>query len=139
MDGKSLLPILQGEDVKIHDDLFLSYTNLGVNGEINPFPIRAVVTEQYKLIHFLNHEIDPPKGNGVDASPEYELYDLTNDPSESVNLFDDEKYAAVREDLLNRLLSWQEKVGDKGMETEYEAVDMFPEDIGHLKMQTIVD
>jgi len=134
MDGKSLMPLMQGKDVKIHDDLFLSYTNLGVNGEINPFPIRAIVTEQYKLIHFLNHEIDPPKGNGVDSSPEYELYDLVNDPSESVNLYNDEKYSDIRADLLNRLHAWQEKVGDAGMKTEYEAVEMLPEKIGHLKM-----
>jgi hypothetical protein len=99
-----------------------------VNGVFDPYPIRAVVTDQYKLIHFLNHEIEPPKGNGVGKSPEFELFDLMNDPMESVNLAGDVKYAEIMEDMQKRLELWSLKVGDKGMETEFEAVDMFPEE-----------
>ena len=134
MDGKSLIPLINGESSILHDDLYLSFTCLGVNEVVEPYPIRAVVTERYKLIHYLNHEIEPPRGSDVKQVPEYELFDLVNDPLESVNLFDDKKSEDVREDLKNRLQSWTRKVGDKGIETEFEAVDMFPEKIGHLKM-----
>ena len=40
----------------------------------------------------------------------------------------------LREDLIERLQLWSHKVGDKGLETEFEAVGMFLEEIGHLKM-----
>lgn len=133
MDGKSLVPLMKGKDVPLREDLYLSFTCLGVNDIYEPYPIRAVVNDQYKLIHYLNHEIDPPRGSGVGRAPEWGLYDLLNDPLESVNLFEDEQYAETVKDLMKRLEFWTLEVGDKGMETEYEAVDMFPDKIGHLK------
>jgi len=136
MDGRSLLPLMNGEDVLLHDDLYLSFTCLGVNDIYEPYPIRAVVTEKYKLIRYLNHEIDPPKGSEVLKVPEYELFDLSKDPSELVNLYEDKAYTAIRADMENRLHIWTLEVGDRGMETEYEAVEMFPDKIGHLKMDT---
>ena len=134
MNGKSLVPLMKGEDEKIHEDLYLSFTCLGVNDIFEPYPIRAVVNDQFKLIHYLNHEIDPPRGSGVGKVPEWQLFDFSNDPLESVNLYEDEKYAEIRENLIKRLEFWTLEVGDKGMETEFEAVAMFPETIGHLKM-----
>jgi len=134
MDGKSLVPLMMGKDIKIHDDLYLSHTMLGVNDVYLPYPIRGVVSKQYKFIHYLNHEIDPPRGNGVGKSPEYLLFDLSKDPGESRNLAEDTDYQKVRLDMQKRLDAWTLEVGDKGMETEYEAVDMFPDKIGHLKI-----
>lgn len=133
MDGKSLVPLMQGKDIEIHEDLYLSHTMLGVNDVYDPYPIRGVLTKQYKFLHYLNHEIDPPRGNGVGKSPEYLLFDLSKDPEESVNLASEADYQDVREDMQKRLDAWTIEVGDKGMETEYEAVDMFPDKIGHLK------
>ena len=133
MDGKSLLPLMEGEDVCLHKDLYLSFTCLGVIDIFDPYPIRGIVTERYKLIHYLNHEIDPPRGRGVGRSPEWELYDMVNDPEESVSLAYDEKYGEIREDMEKRLECWSLQVGDRGMETEYEAIDMFPEELGHMK------
>jgi hypothetical protein len=86
-----------------------------------------VVTKQYKLLHYLNHEIDPPKGSEVEKADEYQLFDLLNDPQEEKNLFDDPQFQDIQKDMLGRLAKWQDKVGDKGLETEYEAVEMFPE------------
>jgi uncharacterized sulfatase len=129
MDGKSLVPLMEGKDVRLHDDRYLSFTCLGVKDVFDPYPIRAVVTERYKLIHYLNHDIDPPRGRGVGRNPEWELYDLTHDPGESVNLAYDEKFREIREDMEKKLECWTLQVGDRGLETEYEAIDMFPEDI----------
>ena len=133
MDGKSLVPIMKGEDIQLHDDLYLSFTCLGVNDIYEPYPIRGVVTDQYKFIHYLNHELEPPRGTDVGKSPEFLLFDLASDPQESVNLAYEEDYQAVRQELQERLDAWTLEVGDKGMETEYEAVDMFPDKIGHLE------
>ncbi len=134
MDGKSLVPLMKGKNLSVREDLYLSFTCLGVNDVYVPYPIRAVVNDQYKLIHYLNHEVDPPKGSNVGLAPEWGLYDLVNDPKEEVNLYGNEQYASIMEDMHNRLEAWNLEVGDKGMETEYEAVAMFPDKIGHLKM-----
>jgi len=133
MDGKSLLPLMQGENITLHEDLFLSFTCLGVNGVNEPYPIRAVVTEQYKLIHYLNHTITPPKGSVKTKSHEYLLFDLKNDSKESKNLATDEQYQSVMEDMLVRLNKWKKEVGDKGMDTELEAIEMFPGKIEYQK------
>ena len=96
--------------------------------------LRVCKTWKGKLIHFLNHEIDPPKGGGVSKSPEFLLFDLNSDPKETTNLYDDESYLQARNKMHKILDKWTKEVGDKGMETEYEAVGMFPDKIGHLKM-----
>jgi uncharacterized sulfatase len=133
MDGKSLVPLMKGKDLEVHEELYLSHTMLGVNDVYLPYPIRGVVTREYKFIHYLNHEIDPPRGSGVGTSPEYLLFDLGSDPGESVNLASNEAYQEVQQEMQKRLDAWTLEVGDKGMETEYEAVDMFPDKIGHLE------
>jgi uncharacterized sulfatase len=137
MDGKSLVPLMKEKNVEIHEDLYLSHTMLGVNDVYDPYPIRGVVTKQYKFIHYLNHEIDPPRGSGMGKSPEYLLFDLSNDPGESINLAGKADYQKVRAEMQKRLDVWTLEVGDKGMETEYEAVDMFPDKIGHLKKPSL--
>ena len=136
MDGKSLVPLMQGKAIQPHEDLYLSVTCLGVADVIEPYPIRAVVTDRYKYIHYLNHKIDPPKGSGVLKSPEFLLYDLKTDPGESVNRAYDLDFSDVRKDMQNRLDTWTLKVGDRGMVTEFEAVEMFPEEIGHLEVSS---
>jgi len=134
MDGKSLVPLLNGDEIAVRDDVFLSYTALGVKEILTPYPIRSVVTERYKLIHNLNHEAGNPKGRSKQkTSTEFELYDLQDDPQEDNNLAGKPEFKDIQADLLNRLKRWQERVGDRGMDTELEAVDMFPEELAALK------
>lgn len=81
-------------------------------------PIRAVRTEQYKLIAFFTSAPSymPPNQSWVPRSsprvpveparayhPEFELYDLYNDPWEQDNVFDEARYADVRRRLLSDL------------------------------------
>jgi len=132
MDGISLLPLMRGVDKSLRDDLFLSFSCLGVNDVYEPYPIRAVVTEQFKLIRYLNHTINPPRGNDVSKVPEYELFDLQSDPQELKNLARDASYTGILDQMKSRLEKWTVKVGDSGMETEYEAVAMFPDKLKDL-------
>jgi N-sulfoglucosamine sulfohydrolase len=133
MDGKSLQSLMKGEDVIIHDDLYSSFTCLGVNDVNDPYPIRAVVTEQYKLIRYLNPGIVPPKGTVKTKSPEYLLFDLKNDPKELKNLAMNKKYQSIMKDMMKRLNKWTVVVGDKGLDTELEAIEMFPGKIDYQK------
>lgn len=60
-----------------------------------PFPVppqaRTLITDRYRLTRYT--------GTG-----EGEIYDLTNDPAESVNLFDDPAHSSVRRELTDQLV-----------------------------------
>jgi N-sulfoglucosamine sulfohydrolase len=130
MDGTSLMPLLKGDEAPLREDLFLSYTSLGVKEVYTPYPIRSVVTERYKLIHNLNYRAGNPKGKSKQkTSTEFELYDLQNDPQEENNLAGKIEFEKIQSDLLSRLRKWQKRVGDQGMDTELEAVGMFPKEL----------
>jgi len=130
MDGKSLMPLLKGEEVALREDLFLSFTALGVKEIYIPYPIRSVVTERYKLIQNINYKAGHPMGKSKQkTSTEFELYDLQNDPQEDNNLAGKIEFIKIQTDLLSRLKKWQKSVGDQGMDTELEAVGMFPEEL----------
>ena len=53
--------------------------------------------------------------------PEFEFYDLQEDPHETINLADAEEHGQRIADLLERLRAWMEDQGDEGLETELEA------------------
>lgn len=127
MDGKSLLPLFADPSQPLRADVFLSFTGLGVHDIVEPYPIRAVVTQRYKLIHNLNFQVTPHKGRGVKKCPEFELYDLSDDPEELHNLAHSAAHAESLQTLKQRLREWSQHVGDQGMQTEYEAIAMFPE------------
>ena len=52
--------------------------------------------------------------------PEFELFDLKNDPYELNNLADDPGFAEIKAELLNELNNWRENViRDKGVTDEF--------------------
>ena len=50
--------------------------------------------------------------------PEFELYDVVNDPYNMVNIAGEAKYADVKAELKGKLDAWMESQGDKGLATE---------------------
>ncbi len=101
--------------------------------------MRCVRSKQYKLIH--NAYLDLPHGSPSDVSgspswqslsalhakglltpaqaglfrkprPEYELYNIVQDPNELVNLADNGATSAIRQELIGALSIWQENTGD---------------------------
>lgn len=101
--------------------------------------MRSVRSNQYKLIR--NAYLDLPHGTPSDLCaspswqslkallekeeltdaqawlfqvprPEYELYDVINDPQELNNLAEDDGYSSVREQLAGVLEEWRERTGD---------------------------
>lgn len=69
-------------------------------------------TDRYKLIYFYNDGLGIPGSSPVTYPPEWELYDLAEDPDELRNLADDPGYMAVREELKARMWLAQAAVGD---------------------------
>ena len=50
----------------------------------------------------------------MQTPPGWELYDLTNDPNELNNVYDDPAYAEIRNDLKARFAQLRAQVGDDG-------------------------
>ncbi len=142
-DGRSFLDVLTGTTTRFRDYVFSQHTTVGINGFQEPYPMRAVRDDRYKLIRNLAPENRYTingihKGRLIESwqqdaktSPELarqvewlfkrpgaELYDLENDPLESVNLAGAAHVAEVQSRLQTQLDEWMDQQGDHGMETE---------------------
>jgi N-sulfoglucosamine sulfohydrolase len=111
--------------------------------------MRAIRSKEYKLIHNLmperpycqynnyketsypvlallnvlnlKGELPPEQAAFMAASkPEFELFDLKNDPYELKNLADDPEFSEVKAELLSELNNWRENIiKDKGVTEEF--------------------
>jgi arylsulfatase A-like enzyme len=88
-EGKSLAPVLAGNQALVRDSLFTAYRNLQ----------RAVRDDRWKLLVY-------PQVNKV------QLFDLHNDPAERNDLSTDPAHATDVERLTARMRSWQKDLGD---------------------------
>lgn len=70
----------------------------------------AIRTKKHKLIYFYGCDY---KGQ-MQTPPAWELYDLTQDPHELNNVYDDPAYAEIRDDLKLRFAQLRSQVGDDG-------------------------
>ncbi|MFW5821237.1 MAG: sulfatase [Bacteroidota bacterium] len=101
MQGKSLLPLIKGEeDIEWRDAIYYQFyeTGWGVS------PHYGIRTDSYKLIRF--------EGNTVS----WELYDLKQDPDEMHNVYGKAEYEHVQEELHMKLAELREKYSLTGEE-----------------------
>jgi arylsulfatase A-like enzyme len=91
--GVSLVPALRDPVQPLRDSVYVEEELPQANRF--PFPVpasaRTLITERYRLTRY-------------PGSPLGELYDLTNDPTESVNRWNDPACGSQRRDLLEQLL-----------------------------------
>lgn len=148
-DGRSFLPVLKGKATKHSGYSFGVQTSKGIYSgpEPNGYGIRTVRDHQYRLIWNLNWEDSfkntvvarmdfykswRAKADAGDAfaeeryahyqrRPEFELYDLENDPYELVNRADDPKLKSMQARLFVELENWMKQQGDLGKATELDA------------------
>lgn len=127
LDGRSMLGVWQGMVNHLHDKLFFSYTGVIVGGvrQETPFPIRAVRTDRYKYIRYLNYETGHPKKKDVDY-PAEELFDLSTDPEEKNNLAENPDLVTVKKQLIQDMDQWMKAMNDKGIESELETLRRYP-------------
>ena len=98
IQGESFRKIVGGEASRWRDAIYYTYYEFpSVHMVKRHYGIR---TNRYKLIHFY-YDVD-----------EWELYDLENDPAEMDNVYEDEQYKSVREEMHVRLAELREKYGD---------------------------
>jgi N-acetylglucosamine-6-sulfatase len=91
LDGRSLVPLFKGTPADWRTSFFIEYESDTVFPRILNMGYRAVRTERYKLIRYLELR-------GMD-----ELYDLETDPYELKNLIDSPEHQRVREELARML------------------------------------
>ena len=147
LDGRSFLPVLLGKTSEHKKYIFSEHTNRGVFGGSDHYGIRCVRSGQYKYI--LNFTPNDPyknesmknatwhswvqaadKGNpsakaAVDRylhRTEVELYDVTADSAEIHNIADKPEMAPIKAELRAQLDAWMKAQGDRGEETEMEAL-----------------
>ncbi|XP_033214400.1 N-sulphoglucosamine sulphohydrolase isoform X2 [Belonocnema kinseyi] len=141
LTGRSLLPLLIEEPQEENTTaVFASQTHHEVTMY---YPMRAIRTKRYKLIHNLNYKMPFPIDQDFYLSPtfqdllnrthtnqplrwykslktyyyrdEWELYDLRHDPEETKNIAKKLSVKRIFADLQERLLNWQEATKDPWM------------------------
>jgi arylsulfatase A-like enzyme len=121
IQGRSFLPLLDGNDYEPNETIFAEKTFHGCYD-----PMRCVRTEQHKYIRFFEKAtvhpvpgdimfggacLEMPRAMRRRACPE-ELYDLRVDPNERTNLAEDPAHAEVLSQLRGRLARWMRDTGD---------------------------
>jgi len=105
MHGRSLVPILKNEPpAQWRKDWLYEYYEYPQWEHVRPH--RGVRTERYKLIHYY------PLPDFPDEPEEFELYDLKKDPGELHNLHGSPGYAALTQQLLERITELRRETGD---------------------------
>lgn len=142
--GRSFLPILDAEAPEGWDSIAASHTFHEIQMY---YPMRVVRDRRYKLIWNVAWRqpfpfasdlwaasswqaqfargMDAPYGTktvgGYIQRPQFELFDIVNDPDESTNLADDSRHADVLEEYKARIRAFQRETGDPwAMKWEYE-------------------
>ncbi|WP_442508853.1 sulfatase family protein [Novipirellula sp. SH528] len=70
----------------------------------------GIRTKTHKLIYYYGCNYD----GGYQTPPGWELYDMVNDPQETVNLYSNPEYAKLVAEMKSRLEATRKRVGDDG-------------------------
>jgi arylsulfatase A-like enzyme len=113
MQGRSLRPLFQARVPDDWDDIM--YYRYWENGS-NPHKVYAhygIRTPRYKLIYYYCDPLKQKDAKWDPHEPEWELFDLENDPYELHDVHGKPEYADTFESMKARLASMQQKIGDK--------------------------
>ncbi len=73
----------------------------------------GIRTERWKLIYYYGKPLGKSGAHPPDTPPEWELYDMRNDPREMHNLYNDPKHAPLVKQLKAELDRLQKEAGDE--------------------------
>lgn len=122
LQGKSLVPLVEGEVEQVHDAIFAEVTYHAAYE-----PQRAVRTQYWKYIRRFDHHLGPVLPNCDDSPskdvllqhgwkersrPLEQLYDLIFDPNEASNVANDLSNAVILEEMRTRLDRWMIATND---------------------------
>lgn len=112
VQGRSLLPTLTGSEAGTTDAVYYRYWE----HDSHSHQVRShygVRTDRYKLVYYYSQGLGVSGATDRRFPPEWELFDLVQDPSELCSVFDDPTYDAVRTQLVDLLETRLRDVGDE--------------------------
>ena len=112
MQGKSLRPVLEERTPEDwQTSMYYRYwEHLSVEHQVGAH--YGLRTHKYKLIYYYGEALGCADAIDDPRTPEWELFDLENDPYEMNNVYHDPKYAETVEKLKEELYSFKQRVGD---------------------------
>lgn len=118
MQGSSFVPLVTGASTEpLHDGIYYRYFE---NDDMwhHALAHYGLRTERHKLIYFYNDEIGRPGASPMAYPPEWELYDLVEDPQELRNIYHEPESAGLVQTLKRRLHELQAELGDTPHHTD---------------------
>lgn len=110
--GRSFRALLRGEAIEDWPDAAY-YRYWEHDDPIHAAPAHyGIRTKDHKLIYYYGAGMGVPGASERVFEPEWELYDLTADPTEVRNVADDPAYADVKADLETKLAEYQQRYDD---------------------------
>jgi arylsulfatase A-like enzyme len=109
--GTSIRPLFQGDSPEDWQTS-LYYRYWMHKAHHNVYAHYGVRTLRYKLIYYYADALGQPGAIDETYEPEWELFDLANDPYELHNVYDDPAYADIVEELKEELHRLQAELGD---------------------------
>lgn len=145
-DGKSFLQLLLGNKENHRNYTFGIQTTRGIINGSEFYPVRSIRSKKYRYIQNLSYEStfynmitvkneiyknwlknskNSEELNWIQRyqkRPFEELYDIENDPFEKYNIAENPGMEKIKKELSEKLKSWMEQQGDRGLLTEMEAL-----------------
>jgi len=119
MQGSSFRPLLNGDRPDgWQSSMYYRYWMHGAHH--NVYAHYGIRTHQYKLIFYYGDGLEQQGTTEDVQDPEWELFDLENDPCELNNVFHEPRYSQVVKGLRAELRQLQKKFGDEPYSGEIE-------------------
>jgi N-sulfoglucosamine sulfohydrolase len=143
-DGMSFTKVLTGERTHMRDYVYAENTTRGIVNGSDAYASRSARNTDFLYIHNLNYQnrfsnvlthsklfkewmaADSVRASFYITRPEEELYDMKNDPYALKNLAADPAYQHIKAELKTKLTAFMKQQGDKGIQTEMEALSRQP-------------
>jgi len=110
----------------VRTDRFKYIRNFKTHGSINEFTTayRRATHPIYHLLNIMGEKnlLTPVQSQLLKPLAEEELYDLENDPYETVNLIGNREFDRVYKELKDRMMQWIKSSKDKGIEKDSDAI-----------------
>ncbi|NQZ78680.1 MAG: sulfatase [Ekhidna sp.] len=88
--------------------------------QLNKYKERSYPTLAEMNVLFMKGELNADQQKFMaSVKPEFELYDMINDPYELNNLADDPAYKEIKESYLQKLNAWRQSVNDEGVSEDF--------------------
>ena len=112
MQGKSILPLLQGRKPKDWKNLAYHRYWMHRDPVHNAYAHYGIRNERYKLIYWYNEGLGQPGTLDGGEEKEWELFDCELDPFEMINVYADPVYNEIKLQMMDDLDQKMAEIGD---------------------------